>query len=73
VVLPQQRGSFMSFNSSVQQLGTSMAAFVAGMVVTAGPDGRIMQFGRLGWLSVGILLLCLLTGWLIFRPAEKID
>ena len=68
-----QRGSFMSFNSSVQQLGTSTASFIAGLVVVAGADGSITHFGRLGWISVGVLYLCLLTGWLIFRPGRKTD
>lgn len=66
-----QRGSFMSFNSSVQQLGTSTASFIAGMVVTSNADGKIVHFDSLGWVSVGILLLCLFIAWLIFSPAKQ--
>jgi predicted MFS family arabinose efflux permease len=67
VVPAAQRGSFMSFNSSVQQLGTSTASFVAGMVVTAGADGKLMHYGWLGWLSVAVLLVCLAVGMKIFK------
>jgi MFS transporter, DHA1 family, inner membrane transport protein len=67
VVPAAQRGSFMSFNSSVQQLGTSTASFVAGLVVTADTDGKIMHYGWLGWLSVMVLLACLLIGLQTFR------
>ncbi len=67
VVPAAQRGSFMSFNSSVQQLGTSTASFVAGMVVTAGADGKLMHYGWLGWLSVAVLLICLAVGMKIFK------
>ena len=67
VVPAAQRGSFMSFNSSVQQLGTSTASFVAGMVVTAGADGKLVHYGWLGWLSVAVLLVCLAVGMKIFK------
>lgn len=67
VVPAAQRGSFMSFNSSVQQLGTSTASFVAGMVVTTGLDGKLVHYGWLGWLSVAVLLVCLAVGMKIFK------
>lgn len=67
VVPAAQRGSFMSFNSSVQQLGTSTASFVAGIVVTAGADGKLIHYGWLGWLSVAVLLVCLAVGMKIFK------
>ncbi|MFN7689411.1 MAG: MFS transporter [Sphingobacteriales bacterium] len=70
VVPAAQRGSFMSFNSSVQQLGTSTASFVAGLVVTASADGKIMHYGWLGWLSVMVLLTCLLIGLKTFRQPK---
>jgi predicted MFS family arabinose efflux permease len=70
VVPAAQRGSFMSFNSSVQQLGTSTASFVAGQVVTASADGKIMHYGWLGWLSVMVLLTCLLIGLKTFRQPK---
>ena len=71
VVATNQRGSFMSFNSSVQQLGTSMASFIAGTVVTADAAGKLVHFPRLGFLSVGILFSCLMIAVYIFGSSSK--
>lgn len=70
VVNPQYRGSFMSFNSSIQQLGTGVASLVAGFVVTNAPNGKIEHYNLLGYMSVVILLICLFLGRYLFR---KID
>ena len=58
VVTPQHRGSFMSFNSSVQQLGTAAASFIAGMIVIKGGDGKIQHYNWLGYLSIVVLVVC---------------
>ncbi|TWI79494.1 putative MFS family arabinose efflux permease [Lacibacter cauensis] len=58
VVTPQHRGSFMSFNSSVQQLGTAAASFIAGMIVIKGEDGKIQHYNWLGYLSIVVLVVC---------------
>ena len=55
VVNPQQRGSFMSFNSSVQQLGTAAASFIAGFIVIQGTGGKIQHYN---WLAISVLLYC---------------
>lgn len=67
VVEPQKRGSFMSFNSSVQQLGTSVASLVAGFIVVKGSKGEIYHYDWLGYLSIIVLLLCVALGYFIFR------
>jgi predicted MFS family arabinose efflux permease len=48
--LPRYRGSFMSVNSSVQQMTIGLAAVVAGQIVGKGPDGRLT-----GYASAGII------------------
>lgn len=58
-VPPEQRGSFMSFNSSLQQLGMSLASFISGFIVVKNTDGSIAHYGILGLMSVGILLITL--------------
>lgn len=58
VVTPQHRGSFMSFNSSVQQLGTAAASFIAGMIVIKGGDGKIQHYNWLGYFSIVVLVVC---------------
>jgi MFS transporter, DHA1 family, inner membrane transport protein len=65
-VMPENRGSFMSFRSSVQQLSTALAAVVAGLIVSEEVDGRLIGFQHLGYFSIVVLLLSLL-------PARRID
>ncbi len=72
VVEPQKRGSFMSFNSSIQQLGTAAAALIAGFVVISGTAGKIYRYEWLGYLSVFILLICVFLGYQIFKSSEQI-
>lgn len=73
VVEPQKRGSFMSFNSSVQQLGTAAASLIAGFMVIGGSDGKILRYEWLGYLSVFILLICAWLGYKIFKIPEKVS
>jgi predicted MFS family arabinose efflux permease len=72
VVEPQKRGSFMSFNSSVQQLGTAAASLIAGFIVIGGSGGKIYRYEWLGYLSVFILLICAYLGYKIFKNSKKI-
>ncbi len=57
VVEPKQRGSFMAFNSSVQQLGSGFAAFVAGVIVYKNDAGLYEHFNYVGFLALGLNLL----------------
>jgi predicted MFS family arabinose efflux permease len=70
VVDAKKRGSFMSFNSSVQQLGTGAASLAAGFIVLNGEGGKILRYPWLGYLSIVILLCCALIGFKIFRTRE---
>lgn len=71
VIPSQQRGSFMSFNSSVQQLGTSAASFIAGLVVIKGEGQKIQHYNWLGYLSVIILLACFFLGRYLFGSMDN--
>jgi predicted MFS family arabinose efflux permease len=50
---PENRGSFMSINSSLQQISGGIASVVAGLVVSEAADGRIEHFNILGYILVG--------------------
>ena len=63
-VEPRLRGSFMSFNASIQQLASGIASLTAGLIIGRAPDGTLTHFGAVGWLSVGCTLCCL---WLVRR------
>ncbi|MEO7922419.1 MAG: MFS transporter [Chitinophagaceae bacterium] len=71
VVKPEQRGSFMSINGSVQQLGSGLAALFAGAIVTTEKSGFIRNYNLVGYLSIFILLLSLVFGRAIFRSIDS--
>jgi MFS transporter, DHA1 family, inner membrane transport protein len=56
-VEPQQRGSFMAFNASVQQLGSGVAAFLAGMIVVKNGNGLYENFNLIGYIAIAINVL----------------
>lgn len=71
VVETDKRGSFMSFNSSLQQLGSGAASLVAGWIVVEGEGGKIIHYSWLGYLSIGVLLMCAFLGYKIFQTADS--
>ena len=71
VVETEKRGSFMSFNSSVQQMGTGASSLIAGFIVIEGAGGKILRYSWLGYLSVVLLLFCSWLGYKIFGVQEK--
>jgi MFS transporter, DHA1 family, inner membrane transport protein len=52
VVLPQQRGSFMSINSSVQLLAQAIATYGAGMLIQKSPSGQLLHYSVVGYVSM---------------------
>lgn len=63
-VKPEMRGSFMSLNSSVQQLATAAAAFIAGLIMVRNEDGTLSNYPYVGILSI---VLCLVSIWIARR------
>ena len=55
-VAPRLRGSFMSFNGAVQQLGAGGASLVAGLVIGRDAGGALTGFDWVGWCSVAATL-----------------
>ncbi len=47
-VSPRLRGSFMSFNSSIQQLASGTASFGASLVIGMNAEGELTRFGIVG-------------------------
>ncbi len=60
VVPPERRGSFMSFNSSVQQMFVGLASVLAGFIVVKMPDNRIENYEITGYVSITIILFSIL-------------
>ena len=51
-VAPRLRGSFMSFNGAVQQLGAGAASFAAGLIIGRAADGSLTHYDWAGWAAV---------------------
>ena len=71
VVKSEQRGSYLSFNSSVQQLGTAIASLIAGFIVIQNAKGRLLFFEWVGYISIMVLILGLLAGRYLFSRLDK--
>jgi predicted MFS family arabinose efflux permease len=50
--LPKNRGSFMSFNSSVQQLSAGLAAFIGGAIVVENASGQLENYDIVGYIAI---------------------
>ncbi len=71
VVRAEQRGSFMSVNGSIQQLGSGIAALAAGSIVVTEKSGRIINYNWVGYLSIVVLSLSLIVGRRVFKKVDK--
>ncbi|MFZ1677359.1 MAG: MFS transporter [Saprospiraceae bacterium] len=64
------RGAYMSINSSLQQLAGGFAAMFAGFVVVQQTKtSPIEHFDLLGYVMVGIIMLCL---YLVYRMSQMV-
>jgi DHA1 family inner membrane transport protein len=71
VVPTERRGSFMSFNSSVQQLFVGLASVLAGLIVVKMPDNRIEHYEVTGYLSIGIILFSIFIATMLNRKLKE--
>jgi DHA1 family inner membrane transport protein len=63
----------MSLNASVQSLSQAAAAYVAGAILMRTPDGRIEQYGTVGWLAVAATVAAVLWVDLLKPGVEARD
>ncbi len=71
VVEPKFRGSFQSFNSFMQQLGTGLASIIAGLVVTKNEVGQLVHYPYLGIISVITLISTVIIGKMVFSIEQS--
>lgn len=55
---PENRGSFLSFNSAVQQMATGLASLIAGMIIGENALGQLTNFNLVGYIAIFFSLLC---------------
>jgi predicted MFS family arabinose efflux permease len=66
---PQDRGAYMSINSSVQQISGGVASAVAGLIVVQTSGGKLEHYPALGLTVIGSMLVALV---LMYRLNEQI-
>jgi predicted MFS family arabinose efflux permease len=78
----EDRGAFMSINSSLQQIAGGVASVIAGWVIVQQPGGRLLHFDTLGYLCAAIMVICGGCMYLInkkllnkahHKPKEKVE
>lgn len=62
IVKPENRGSFMSMSSSVQQLSAGAAAFISGNIVIQGTNG-LQNYNYVGYLAVAATLVAIFMSY----------
>ncbi len=67
---PQDRGAFMSINSSVQQFAGGLAAFVAGQVITEGPDQKLHHYSTLGIIVIASMLVVMVMLYFVNKQVN---
>ena len=56
---PENRGSFLSFNSAIQQLAAGSASLLAGVMIGESATGQLTNFNMVGYLAIFFSLLCI--------------
>ena len=56
---PENRGSFLSFNSAVQQLAAGFASLIAGLMIGESATGQLTNFNWVGYLAIFFSILCI--------------
>ena len=69
VVMPQQRGGFMSMNSSVQLLAQALATYGAGLIVTKTAGGQLIHYSWVGYLAMAAIFASIF----IARKLQPVD
>ena len=69
---PQNRGAFMSINSSIQQISGGIASFVAGLIVFQTPTGYLNNYPALGWAVNGSMVVAFLLIYWLSKHIKKI-
>lgn len=68
-VRQKNRGSFMSFNSSCRQLTNGSAAYFAGLIISQGENGQLLNYEYVGYIAI---LFGLISIWFA-RKLKVVD
>jgi predicted MFS family arabinose efflux permease len=71
VPAPQDRGAFMSVNSSIQQISGGVAAWVAGHIVAQRADGFMEHYPTLGFVVIGSMIIAIGLMYILNAHVQK--
>ncbi len=69
---PQDRGAFMSINSSVQSIAGGIGAYCAGLLIVQSKTGPILHYNRLGFAVAGSMFVAMFLMYMIDRHVKKV-
>lgn len=72
VPVQQDRGSFMSINSSVQQVSGGIATFIAGKIVVITTAGKVEHYDTLSYVVIVAMIITIIMMYAIHRYVESI-
>ena len=59
-VKPQERGTFLSLNATVQSMAMGLASMVGGLFITQSADGLISGYGWVGLIAASFNVMAVL-------------
>jgi predicted MFS family arabinose efflux permease len=68
---PQDRGAFMSINSSIQQISGGAAAALAGVIVSQASDGKMLHYDILGYTVAASMLITIAMMYVLNKQIQK--
>ena len=68
---PQDRGAFMSINSSVMQIFGGVAAVVAGKILIRSDEGVFQNYHVLGYVVMGSILIGIVLFYILNEQVQK--
>ena len=68
---PQDRGAFMSINSSAAQVAGGIASYAAGAIVVQNKTGYLEHYDTLGYTVIGLMLIVIFMIYNINRHVMK--
>ena len=68
---PQDRGAFMSINSSVQQFSGGIASFITGIIVFEPKNGKLENYDVLGYVVMVSMIVCVLMMYFINKYVNE--
>ncbi|NII25670.1 MFS transporter [Pseudoflavitalea sp. X16] len=68
---PQDRGAYMSINSSVQQVSGGIAAVLAGSIIVENPNKSLAHFDTVGYVTMVAMVIAAVIMYFVNRQIQQ--